>query len=544
MSTIEDAPPAAETVDPEGSAANGALSEHPQNGAAVPEATPLASDAPAETVQAAPHTHESAAGGADTPSTGAAPRSVVEQVAREQLRPVEVVRRLDEFIIGQGKAKKSVAIALRNRIRRQRLPEELRNEVLPKNILMIGPTGVGKTEIARRVARLTASPFIKVEATKFTEVGYVGRDVESIVRDLLEQTITEVHNDRISEVEEQSRDMANSRILDTLLDAEDRAEALQRAPAPADGIAGPPEPVDAAKAKRLRRARKRRLSLRMSAGHLEDRLIDIEVEEPFQPAFEGFAGTGLEEVGYSLSDFFSQMAPIRKRQKRMSVNDARTVLMQEETDRLIDMDRVYDDAIRLIEDDGIVFIDEVDKIAGHASDHGPDVSGEGVQRDLLPILEGSTIHTRYGPVRTDHILFIAAGAFTAVRPSDLIPEFQGRFPIRVELQALSEDDLVRILTEPSNALTTQYTALLATEGVALDFAPDGIRELARQAHQVNEEDENIGARRLFTIMEQVLEDVSFRAEEFASDTVVIDADYVSERLGNLVRNQDLRHFVL
>ena len=520
MSTIEDAPPSAETVVPADSVANGAGDQHPQNGTAVPETAPSAGDAPEETARAAvPH-------------------------AREQLRPVEVVRRLDEFIIGQAKAKKSVAIALRNRIRRQQLPEELRNEVLPKNILMIGPTGVGKTEIARRVARLTTSPFIKVEATKFTEVGYVGRDVESIVRDLLEETITEVHNDRISEVEEQSRDMANSRILDTLLDAEDRTAALQPTAAPADGVAGPPAPVDATQAKRLRRARKRRLFHRLSAGQLEDRLIEIDVEEPFQPAFEGFAGTGLEEVGYSLSDFFSQMAPIRKRQKRMSVKDARTVLMQEETDRLIDMDRVYDEAIRLIEDDGIVFIDEVDKIAGHASDHGPDVSGEGVQRDLLPILEGSTIHTRYGPVRTDHILFIAAGAFTAVRPSDLIPEFQGRFPIRVELQALSEDDLVRILTEPSNALTTQYTALLATEGVALDFAPDGIRELARQAHQVNEEDENIGARRLFTIMEQVLEDVSFRAEDFAGDTVVITAEYVSRRLGNLVRNQDLRHFVL
>ena len=542
MSTVEHTPTSTEPVLPEDAGSNGALDEHARNGTPAPDAPQGNGTAEQPPGDAAAHVHEGHAAATAT-ANGDPARSVVEQVAREQLRPVEVVRRLDEFIIGQQKAKKSVAIALRNRIRRQQLPEQMRNEVLPKNILMIGPTGVGKTEIARRVARLTASPFIKVEATKFTEVGYVGRDVESIVRDLLEQTITEVHNDRIAEVEEQSREVANARILDTLLDAEDRAAAL-RPPAPADGTAGPPAPVDAAKANRLRRARKRRLYHRLTTGQLEDRLIDIEVEEPFQPAFEGFAGTGLEEVGYSLSDFFSQMAPIRKRQKRMSVNDARTVLMQEETDRLIDMDRVYDDAIRLIEDDGIVFIDEVDKIAGHASDHGPDVSGEGVQRDLLPILEGSTIHTRYGPVRTDHILFIAAGAFTAARPSDLIPEFQGRFPIRVELQALSEDDLVRILTEPSNALTTQYAALLATEGVALDFAPEGIRELARQAHQVNEEDENIGARRLFTIMEQVLEDVSFRAEDFAGDTVVIDAEYVSKRLGNLVRNQDLRHFVL
>ncbi|MGH7687371.1 MAG: ATP-dependent protease ATPase subunit HslU [Candidatus Dormibacteria bacterium] len=313
---------------------------------------------------------------------------------------------------------------------------------------------------------------------------------------------------------------------------------------PVDAAQLPPAPDDEAAVARRRRSRRRRMLARLTAGQLEDRPVEIEVEEPFSPAFEGFAGTGLEEVGYSLSDFFSQMAPIRKRQKRMPVADARTVLMQEETDRLIDMDRVYDDAIHLIEDDGIVFIDEVDKICGRSSDHGPDVSGEGVQRDLLPILEGSTVHTRYGPVRTDHVLYIAAGAFTAARPSDLIPEFQGRFPIRVELKALSEDDLVRILTEPSNALTRQYAALLATEGVELEFSPDGIRELARQAHLVNEEDENIGARRLFTIMEQVLEEISFRAEDHQGATVVIDADYVSRRLGSLVRNQDLRHFVL
>jgi ATP-dependent HslUV protease ATP-binding subunit HslU len=476
---------------------------------------------------------------AEAPPEGAQPADVVDEVADEELRPVEVVRRLDEYIIGQANAKKSVAIALRNRIRRQKLSDELRREVLPKNILMIGPTGVGKTEIARRVARLTASPFIKVEATKFTEVGYVGRDVESIVRDLLEQTITEVHDDRIAEVEDQAKELANSRIIERLLETE---EAKSR-PAEAAEDAAPDKAAAASAARRLR-ARRRRLARRLAGGSLEDRFVDIEVEEPFQPAFEGFAGTGLEEVGYSLSDFFSQMAPVRKRQKRMHVSDARTVLMQEETDRLIDMDRVYDDAIRLVEDDGIVFIDEVDKISGHASDHGPDVSGEGVQRDLLPILEGSTIHTRYGPVRTDHILFIAAGAFTAARPSDLIPEFQGRFPIRVELSALSEEDLVRILTEPSNALTRQYAALLATEDVTLDFAVDGIEELARQAHLVNEEDENIGARRLFTLMEQVLEEVSFRAEDFTGQTVVIDRPYVAQRLGDLVRNQDLRHYVL
>ncbi len=463
----------------------------------------------------------------------------IEAVAGESLRPAEVVRRLDEYIIGQQEAKRSVAIALRNRVRRRMLPDDLRDEVLPKNILMIGPTGVGKTEIARRVARLTKSPFIKVEATKFTEVGYVGRDVESILRDLLEQTITELHEDRIAEVEGRARTLADARLLDTLHEAAER-QAVSRAP---DGGAEP-DPHHAAHEARRRSARRRRLARRLAAGALESAPVDIEVDEPFQPAFEGFTGTGLEEVGVSLSDFFSQLAPPRKRKKLMTVAEARDVLIDEETDRLIDMDRVYDDAIRLVEDSGVVFIDEVDKICGPSSDRGPDVSGEGVQRDLLPILEGSTVHTRYGPVRTDHVLFIAAGAFTAARPSDLIPEFQGRFPIRVELRPLSEEDLVRILTEPGNALTRQYAALLGTENVTLDFTPDGIRELAAQAYRVNEEDENLGARRLFTIMEKVLEDVSFGAEELTGTTVVIDGAYVGERLGDLVGNQDLRRYVL
>jgi ATP-dependent HslUV protease ATP-binding subunit HslU len=468
-----------------------------------------------------------------------APHDLIEAVAGETLRPAEVVRRLDEYIIGQHEAKRSVAIALRNRVRRRMLPEDLRNEVLPKNILMIGPTGVGKTEIARRVARLTESPFIKVEATKFTEVGYVGRDVESILRDLLEQTITELHEDRIADEETRARTLADARLLDTLHEA---GERQRTAPARQDG--GDPDPAETAAEARRSRARRRRLARRLASGSLESAMVEIEVEEPFQPAFEGFTGTGLEEVGVSLSDFFSQLAPPRKRKKLMTVAEARDVLVDEETDRLIDMDHVYDDAIRLVEDSGVVFIDEVDKICGPASDRGPDVSGEGVQRDLLPILEGSTVHTRYGPVRTDHVLFIAAGAFTAARPSDLIPEFQGRFPIRVELKPLSEDDLVRILTEPGNALTRQYAALLGTERVTLEFTPDGIRELAAQAYRVNEEDENLGARRLFTIMEKVLEDVSFGAEELAGTTVVIDSAYVSSRLGGLVANQDLRRYVL
>jgi ATP-dependent HslUV protease ATP-binding subunit HslU len=378
-----------------------------------------------------------------------------------------------------------------------------------------------------------------VEATKFTEVGYVGRDVESIVRDLLEQTITELHEDRIAEVEARARGLADARLLETMHEADERLRAARKAE-----DAAAPDPAQAAAEARRSRERRRRLGRRLAAGTLENATVEIEVEEPFQPAFEGFTGTGLEEVGVSLSDFFSQLAPPRKRKKLMSVADARDVLVDEETDRLIDMDRVYDDSIRLVEDSGVVFIDEVDKICGPASDRGPDVSGEGVQRDLLPILEGSTVHTRYGPVRTDHVLFIAAGAFTAARPSDLIPEFQGRFPIRVELKPLSEDDLVRILTEPGNALTRQYAALLGTERVTLDFTPDGIRELAAQAYRVNEEDENLGARRLFTIMEKVLEDVSFDAEDLADTTVIIDAAYVGKRLGDLVGNQDLRRYVL
>ena len=506
----------------------------------------------------------------------------------DDLRPVEIVRHLDEYIVGQAAAKRAVAIALRNRVRRRRLSDDMRREVLPKNILMIGPTGVGKTEIARRLAKLTACPFIKVEATKFTEVGYVGRDVEAIVRDLLEQTITDVHEERMAEVEERAGEQAERRILDILVEMELRSAAGgaaavatgDGAPAqptaspasdggtpavPSPGVgegaaapAGAPEPatVSAAEAvsgpgrasasavERLRRRLRRRLAAQLRAKELEDRFIDVEVEEPYQPAFEGFAGSGLEEVGYSLSDFFSQMAPPRKRMKRMRVADARTALGEEETDRLIDMDRVYDDAIRDVEEAGIVFMDEVDKICGPAPDHGPDVSGEGVQRDLLPILEGSVVHTRYGSVRTDHILFIAAGAFNVARPSDLIPEFQGRFPIRVELSPLSESDLQRILTEPNNALTKQYEALLGTEQVQLSFTEDGVAELARQAYRVNEQDENIGARRLFTIMQKVLEEVSFRAEDHAGARVVVDGAMVRHQLQDLVQDDDMRRYIL
>jgi ATP-dependent HslUV protease ATP-binding subunit HslU len=516
------------------------------------------------------------------PDTGDPSSDSAERRDPDDLRPTEIVRHLDAYIVGQAAAKRAVAIALRNRVRRRRLSDEMRREVLPKNILMIGPTGVGKTEIARRLAKLTASPFIKVEATKFTEVGYVGRDVEAIVRDLLEQTITDVHEERVSEVEARAGEVAERRILDILLEAEMRlaagsseaagppaakasgeAKGDQVGELPADAVgdsstagagetpaAAAPEPeagdgpAPSGVLERLRRRLRRRLVAQLRAKHLEERYIDVEVEEPFQPAFEGFAGSGLEEVGYSLSDFFSQMAPPRKRTKRMQVADARTALAEEETDRLIDMDRVYDDAIRDVEEAGIVFMDEVDKICGPSPDHGPDVSGEGVQRDLLPILEGSVVHTRYGSVHTDHILFIAAGAFNVARPSDLIPEFQGRFPIRVELSPLSESDLQRILTEPNNALTKQYEALLGTEQVELAFTDDGVAELARQAHRVNEKDENIGARRLFTIMEKVLEEVSFHAEDHAGKRVVIDSEMVLQQLQDLISDDDVRRYIL
>ena len=468
-----------------------------------------------------------------------------------ELTAAEVVSALDRYIVGQQDAKRAMAVALRNRIRRMRVAPEARGDIMPSNILLIGPTGVGKTEIARRLALLTNSPFIKVEATKFTEVGYVGRDVESIIRDLLEQTITQLQSQRVAEVEGEAKQRAEARIVDRLVEQE---RASREGPAPeAAAPAGATEraaqaPVDEPDrrlALRRERARRRQLARKLANRQLEDRLIEIEVEESYSAPVEVFSGTGYEEIGWSLADFFSQMAPPRRRMRRMSVADARHTLTQEETERLVDMDRVYDDAIRSVEENGIVFIDEVDKIAGaYTESHGPDVSGAGVQRDLLPIIEGSTVSTRYGSVSTEHILFVAAGAFTSARPSDLIPEFQGRFPIRVELTSLGEADLRRILVEPSNSLTGQYRALLATEEVELDFTPEGTAELARQAFLVNERDENIGARRLFTVMERVLQDVSFAAEQYRSQRVVVDAEFVRQRLGDLVRDQDLRRYVL
>ena len=462
------------------------------------------------------------------------------------LRPHEIVSALDSYIVGQGEAKRAMAIALRNRMRRMQLDAELRRDIVPSNILLIGPTGVGKTEIARRLAQLTNSPFIKVEATKFTEVGYVGRDVEAIIRDLVEQTVARVQNRRVAEVEPEATKLADQRIVDRLLEVDAGPDGAAESPEGAsEPKQEPPDEAGRRLAARRRQARRRQLVRKLAARQLDDRQIDIEVEESYAAPVEVFSGTGYEEIGWSLSDFFSQLAPPRRRLRRMSVADARRALIQEETERLVDLDRVYDDSIHMVEENGIVFIDEVDKIAGPSVEaHGPDVSGAGVQRDLLPIIEGSTVSTRYGPVGTEHILFVAAGAFSSSKPSDLIPEFQGRFPIRVELKSLDESDLRRILVEPSNSLTKQYRALLSTEEVELDFAEDGVEEVAHQAFLVNERDENIGARRLFTVMERVLQEVSFAADQFRGQRVRVDREFVRTRLGDLVRDEDLRRYVL
>jgi ATP-dependent HslUV protease ATP-binding subunit HslU len=472
----------------------------------------------------------------------------------EELTPRQIVAELDRYIIGQHAAKRAVAIALRNRFRRQRLPEEMRDEVIPKNILMIGPTGVGKTEIARRLARLAAAPFVKVEATKFTEVGYVGRDVDSMVRDLVQIAVRLVEQEKTEEVKEAADAAAVERILD-LLHPTSRGERQE--PRDVGFLAGPfgtlfgggekEEPEEDEQARRRAEQAERvraRLKEQLVLGALDDRRVEIEVEESAVAFMPAFSEAGMEEISFNLGDMLGGMLPRKKRKRNVSVREAREVLAMEEARKLIDPDQVKREAVTRAEQSGIIFVDEMDKIAGKEGGSGPDVSRGGVQRDILPIIEGSTVMTKYGPVRTDHILFIAAGAFHIAKPSDLIPELQGRLPIRVELESLNEDEFRRILTEPRNALIKQYQALLATEGVDLEFADDGIAEVARTAATVNARTENIGARRLHTVLERVLEDLAYEAPDVDDRRVVVDAAYVRGRLDKIVADQDLSRYIL
>ena len=444
------------------------------------------------------------------------------------MTPREIVSELDRYIVGQRDAKRAVAVAVRNRWRRQLVPEELREEIAPKNIIMIGPTGVGKTEISRRLAKLAQAPFIKVEASKFTEVGYVGRDVESIIRDLMELAVKLVREEEQEKVKVKARDLAEERVLNLLLPEPE-------APAPGDGDKGEERPSPATREK-LRRM--------LRAGKLDHREVDIELTQSMMPMIEVLTPQGMEEMESNIKEMFSNLLPKQSKRKTVRVPEAMRLLMQEEAARLVDMETVVGEATRRVEQSGIVFIDEIDKIAGRESAHGPDVSREGVQRDLLPIVEGSTVSSKYGLVRTDHILFIASGAFHNSKPSDLIPEFQGRFPIRVELSSLDKDDFVRILTEPRNALIRQYVALLETEKIRLSFQPDAIEEIARIGAEANEKMENIGARRLHTILEKLLDEVSFDAPEMPGREVRIDAGYVSERLNAILKDADLSRYIL
>ena len=453
----------------------------------------------------------------------------------DELTPREIVIELDKYIVGQAAAKRAVAVALRNRVRRQKLTPEMAEDVLPKNILMIGPTGVGKTEIARRLARLAGCPFVKVEASKYTEVGYVGRDVESMVRDLVETSIDMVREEKLDEVAERAEQAAEERVLDLLLPASP--------PPPQEPGASSSAPIEVPRRDAMDRTREK-LRAQLRDGKLDQRLVEVEVRERSTPAFEIISSQGVEEMDINIKDMLSGIFGQQKRRRRMTVAEAFDYLIQEEENRLIDMDQVTRIAVERAEQMGIIFIDEIDKIAGRESGHGPDVSREGVQRDILPIVEGTTVNTRYGMIRTDHILFIAAGAFHISKPSDLIPELQGRLPIRVELTALTEGDFVRILTEPKNALIKQYVALLDTEGLKLHFSEDAIATLARYAVMVNEQTENIGARRLHTILEKVLDEISFEAPDLKKKNVKVDAAYVTKQLADIVKNQDLSRYIL
>src|SRR5215831_14391926 len=453
-----------------------------------------------------------------------------EQLALDELTPREIVAELDKYVVGQNDAKRAVAIALRNRMRRQKLPPDLAEEVIPKNIIMIGPTGVGKTEIARRLAKLANSPFLKVEASKFTEVGYVGRDVESMIRDLVEIAINMVRNEKLEEVTDKAEANAEERILDLLLPS---------APTPAVST----DESSRTTMDQWNRTREK-LRTQLHDGKLDERTVEIEVKERNFPAFEIISNQGVEEMDINIKDILPGFFGQRSKKRKMKVAEAIEYLIQEEEQKLVDMDQVTRLAVERVENNGIIFLDEIDKIAGRESGHGPDVSREGVQRDILPIVEGTTVNTRYGFVRTDHILFIAAGAFHGSKPSDMIPELQGRFPIRVELKSLSVEDFIRILKEPKNALAKQYTALLETEGIKLILTDDALEEVARFAAQVNETSENIGARRLHTIMEKLLEEVSFEGPDLKKKTVKVDANYVRRQLADIVKDQDLSRYIL
>ena len=454
------------------------------------------------------------------------------------LTPREIVAELDKYIIGQDRAKRSVAIALRNRWRRQQVPKDLRDEIAPKNIIMIGPTGVGKTEIARRIARLAKSPFLKIEATKFTEVGYVGRDVESMIRDLTELAVNMAKKEEQEKVKFKARELAEERLLDILLPK--KKEEIR------EGEEGDKEKVlevvrgDKFEADSTREKLRRLLR----GGKLDGRYVELETSAKAPQMVEVFAGAGMEEMEFNIKEMFGNLFPGRKKKRRVKIPEAMEILIQEESQKLIDMDHVIEEAVRMTEQNGIIFLDELDKIAGGEHKYGPDVSREGVQRDLLPIVEGSTVTTKYGMIKTDHILFIAAGAFNLSKPADLLPELQGRFPIRVELDSLSMDDFVRILKEPKNALITQYEALLETEGILLVFEESAILEIARLADSVNERMENIGARRLHTIMEKLLEEISFNAPDMESKKVVIDQDYVTDKLKDILEDQNLSRYIL
>ncbi len=460
-----------------------------------------------------------------------------------ELTPRRIVAELDKYIVGQQAAKRAVAVALRNRIRRRLLPPGLQEEVMPKNILMIGPTGVGKTEIARRLAKLVNAPFVKVEATKFTEVGYVGRDVDAMVRDLVETAIRMVKAERMAEVRGKAEELAQERLLDILYPPPRRETGFQN---PFEAFFGgrPAVQEETEEERRRRREERERGWRRLLAGELEQEMVEIEVDDTAPPMMELFSGAGMEEMGANLQDMLGGLFPRRKKHRRVSVVEARRLLAQEEAQKLIDMDKVTAEAVQRAEQMGIIFIDEIDKVAGRDGMVGPDVSREGVQRDILPIVEGSTVMTKYGPVKTDHVLFIAAGAFHVSKPSDLIPELQGRFPIRVELENLRREDLERILREPENALTRQYQALLATEGVELTFTDDGVAELATITALVNERTENIGARRLHTVMEKLLADISFDAPELAEKRIRVDREFVRARLAGIVQDLDLSRYIL